>query len=112
MEITIAYEEEIPVLTMIGRFDAGGALAFDKTALTVEGKIPFWVLDLSQVSFLSSIGLRSLITLEKNLKSREGGIILTGVTPLVLELLQVSSLDGLLRRTSMRKLAPKRLTSS
>ena len=103
MEITIAYEEEIPVLTMIGRFDAGGALAFDKTALTVEGKIPFWVLDLSQVSFLSSIGLRSLITLEKNLKSREGGIILTGVTPLVLELLQVSSLDGLLRRTATRK---------
>ncbi len=105
MEITVAYEEEIPVLTMTGRFDAGGALAFDKTALTVEGKIPFWVLDLSQVSFLSSIGLRSLVTIEKNLKSREGGIILTGVTPLVLELLQVSSLDGLLRRTSTRKQA-------
>jgi hypothetical protein len=36
MEITVAYEEEIPVLTMTGRFDAGGALAFDKTALTAE----------------------------------------------------------------------------
>lgn len=103
MEVTITYEAQIPVLKLNGRFDAGGALVFDKVALTVAGPMPFWVLDLSQVTFLSSIGLRSLVTLEKKLKTREGGTILSGVTPLVLELLQVSSLDGLLRRTSTRE---------
>ena len=46
---------------------------------------------------MSSIGLRSLVTLEKALRARDGGIILVAITRIVRQLLEISALDGWLR---------------
>ena len=105
MEITTQLEDLIPILTLSGRFDGAGAVDFDKAAQSVAAHAPFLVLDLTGVHYLSSIGLRSLVGLEKALKLLEGGLVLTGMTAPILEVLQVSRLDSLLR------LAPTRMAA-
>ena len=54
-------------------------------------------IDLSEVGYLSSLGIRSILVLEKRLKARDGGLVLAGLTPLVQNVLRVSGLDGFVR---------------
>ncbi len=97
MDIAVSYPEGIPVLKLSGRFDGPGAKAFDQKALEIDREVPYRVIDLSGVNYLSSVAVRSLLTQEKQLKVLGGGIVLTGVMDFVRQVLHVSGLDGLLR---------------
>ncbi|MGE0450546.1 MAG: STAS domain-containing protein [Vicinamibacterales bacterium] len=97
MQILVHFDNQIPVLALSGRFDADGAHAFDEKAAAAKTSAPWWVLDMSEVSYLSSIGLRSLVMLEKTLRGRSGGLMLAGTPPLVAQVLRVSKLDGWIR---------------
>src|SRR5262245_36565638 len=97
MDVQVTYDDRVPVLALSGRFDGFGALQFDETTQGIESDAPYWVLDLSGVSYMSSIGLRSLVTLEKTLRARDGGVVLVGVTRIVRQLLEISALDNWLR---------------
>jgi anti-anti-sigma factor len=51
------------------------------------------IVDLSQVDFLSSIGIRAIITNAKSVSLRSGNFVLFGMQPPVQHVLQVSGLD-------------------
>src|SRR5436190_945051 len=97
MDVQIAFVGSIPVLTLTGRFDGLGAEQFDNAAKAVDSRTPFWILDISAVGYISSIGLRSLGTLEKTLRARDGGLILVGATRFVRQVLEVTTFDRWLR---------------
>ena len=81
MDVQVSFADRVPVLTLSGRFDGFGALQFDEAAHGIAGDAPFWILDFAGVSFMSSVGLRSIVELEKTLRARDGGLILMGDTP-------------------------------
>ncbi len=83
----------VPVLTLQGRLDSRGAALLEKASEDLDGEGVRVVVDLSDVDYLSSLGIRALMALEKRLKSRSGGLVLTGLNPFVT---QVLSLSGLL----------------
>lgn len=97
MQILVHFDEQIPVLALSGRFDADGARSFDEKIASAKTVAPWWVLDMREVSYLSSIGLRSLVMLEKALRGRSGGVMLAGTPPLVAQVLRVARLDGWIR---------------
>ena len=97
MDIAVSSDAGIPVLTLAGRFDGSAAAIFDAQTAALETDAMHWVIDFTHVSYLSSLGIRSLVTLEQRLKARAGGLVIAGMVPLVRRVIQVSRLDGFLK---------------
>jgi anti-anti-sigma factor len=102
MDIDLSFDGGIPVLTLAGRFDGAGAVVFDQKTAAIDAESAQWVVDMSSVAYLSSLGIRSLVVLEKRLKARDGGLVLAGITPLVERVLDVSGLENVLRIAGTR----------
>jgi len=54
-------------------------------------------LDLSQVSFMDSTGIRAVIKADNELRARDHALVIVSPSPAVLRLLQLTSLDEHLR---------------
>ena len=85
------------LVKLAGRLDMMGAqsidLKFTSGVATADAGV---VVDLSGVSFLASLGIRTLISPAKALKARGGRMVLLNPQPLVVEVLKVSGLLGIL----------------
>ncbi|MBN2733513.1 MAG: STAS domain-containing protein [Methanomicrobiaceae archaeon] len=80
MEINALREDGILIFVLSGRFDSNGAEALDseiKNNLHADDKSV--VIDMQDVSYLSSIGIRVLISIRKEMKKREGTVILSSL---------------------------------
>ena len=99
MELHANQEGTAVVLTPAGRIDHTHADAF-QAALTPylrdcvkEGAA--LVIDFSEVTYISSIGLRALMVAIKQVKAQGGRMVLAALTPLVLEVFTISRFDML-----------------
>jgi len=92
MDITIAMHEAVPILTLAGRFDGYGATVFDQRVEGLDQEVKTWILDLTRVQYISSMGLRSLLRAEKRLRERHGGLVLVGLAPPVRQVLDMARL--------------------
>jgi anti-anti-sigma factor len=84
--------------TVSGEVDAATANAFEQGLLPALGQATEVVLDLSEVSFMDSSGLRALVTVHGEVASRGGTIELAGTSSAVDRLLSVTGLDELFTR--------------
>lgn len=91
LNIDLREEASVSVFKLEGRFDASGAMAFEEKAKTINCLYP--VLDFTNVSYLSSAGIRVLLQTEKLLRAQNGRLIFTGIS---LTIRQVLSITGLL----------------
>src|SRR5262245_38883065 len=92
MDITIAMHEVVPILTLAGRFDGYGATVFDQHVVVLDQEVKTWILDLTRIQYISSMGLRSLLRAEKRLRERHGGLVLVGLAPPVRQVLDMARL--------------------
>ena len=92
MNITLATYDAVPVLTLTGRFDGYGATVFDQKVELLTHEARSCVLDLASVQYISSIGLRSLLRVEKRLRQQHGGVVLVGLTPPIRQVLEIVGL--------------------
>lgn len=79
-------------LALVGELDVAGAERFDRAVAALPARHQV-VLDLSELTFIDSTGLRSLLTAARDLDERM--LVLTRPTPRVLEVLEIA---GVLRR--------------
>jgi anti-sigma B factor antagonist len=84
MEITIQDHDRVSVVTVTGRLDAATAPDLE-TALSqlVDRNRNNIVLDLKEVDFISSIGLRAIIFTYKSVKRADGDLRLASPSPAV-----------------------------
>jgi len=77
-----------------GRMDVPGSLAIDPkfTALTAT-RAARVIVDLSRVTFLASLGIRTLVSNAKALKLRGGRMVLLGPDPVVRKVLALAGID-------------------
>src|SRR5215470_19561085 len=87
-------ESGILNISLTGRMDSAGAQAIDMrfTALTVTRKAPVLV-DLSGVTFLASIGIRTLVSNAKAQKRRGGTFVLYRPSGPAEEVLRSAGID-------------------
>jgi anti-sigma B factor antagonist len=84
-------------ISLAGRFDTMGAQQIDLkfTALSATRKAPVLV-DLSQVTFLASIGIRTLVLNAKAQRNRGGSMVLYQPIEVVEEVLKSAGIDTII----------------
>jgi anti-anti-sigma factor len=83
-------------VNLVGKLDIAGAMDIDLHFNVVVGSQRQVIVDLSQVSFLASMGIRTLIMGAKGVKSKGGRMALLSPTPEVEQVLTVSGTDTLI----------------
>jgi anti-anti-sigma factor len=83
------------VLKVIGRMDAGQAKAFEDacTAWVNLGR-KCLIIDMSELAYVSSMGLRSFVSIGKLLQEKGGTLRLSAVTGLVKQVFEITRLTS------------------
>lgn len=91
-----AQNDNVWAVIPIGRVDSAGARAFEEAMLGVynDGHL-LVVVDLSQVVFIASAGLRALMVALRRATAVRGRLVLAAVSPAVLQALTMAGLDKL-----------------
>jgi len=82
----------VTALELRGRFDAHGAAVFEQEVQSLDLETCSLVVDVSGVNYVSSMGLRALLKIQKNLKRKGRGVILASVPPFMKKVLELSGL--------------------
>ncbi len=84
----------VPIIKLGGRFDAEAA-AFVKGQISylVDEQQPNLIIDLSEVTFVDSLGLTALVSGLKCCRKNRGTLKLVGLQPVVRVLFEITRLD-------------------
>lgn len=93
---TESMDGEVTRVILDGRLDIQGAAAIDLKMNVLAGSSKFLLLDLTNVSFLGSMGLRSIVLPAQTVKRRGGKMALLNPVPLVEEVLKASNIDEII----------------
>jgi len=97
MEITQNVEKGIACIAFKGRLDADTSPEADQTVKGVlAGDTNKLLFDLGALEYLSSAGLRVLLTAAKEIKRRDGKIVLCALNEFVKEIFEVSGFQSLI----------------
>jgi anti-anti-sigma factor len=95
MQINESRENEILILGPVGHLDTRTQVDFEKVVLEKlqTGERRF-IIDMVEVEYLASAGLRVLLMLAKKLKSTDGQLVICGMNEHVLEVFNVAGFSG------------------
>jgi anti-anti-sigma factor len=79
-----------------GRMDIAGAAAVDMKMNLIAGSAKKLLIDLQKVSFLGSMGLRSIVLPARAVLSKGGKVVIYAPTEMVESVLKASNIDSLL----------------
>ena len=96
MEITLSMVEGIPVMSLAGRLDVTTSPLLEERLLpAIESDGAKIILDCSELSYVSSAGLRVFITCQRRLAEHGGGLAFAALSKPVLELFRLAGLETL-----------------
>jgi anti-anti-sigma factor len=91
MSITQSYKP-------VGRLDGANAATHEQALLAlVSDGLQNLTVDLSELEYISSAGLRVLLVAAKAARSKGGGVVLKSPRPAILEVLKISGFDKILQ---------------
>ena len=97
MEIQQKQDGGIVSITIKGRLDADSAMDAEKTVTDALGEdMNKLLFDLGALDYLSSAGLRVLLSAAKEVRRRDGKIVLCALTEFVKEIFEVSGFESLI----------------
>jgi anti-anti-sigma factor len=97
MEAIIEHVKGLLVVGLTGRLDTTSAPAFDAQLEPVLAEPrPHILLDLAQVAYISSAGLRSILQLVKHASAHGGRVALCAAPPHIQEVIEISGFPTLL----------------
>jgi anti-sigma B factor antagonist len=85
----------ITKVVLDGRLDIEGAAAVDLRMNIIAGSKKAVLVDMQNVSFLGSMGLRSIVAPARAIKGRGGKMVIFGPNELVEKVLKTSGVDAL-----------------
>lgn len=89
-------ENGLTKLIVSGRMDVQGALAVDPVFAKLADEKTNLVVDMSNVTFLASLGIRTLVMSCKTLTAKGGNLVLLGLQPGVEKVLKTSGLNTMI----------------
>jgi anti-sigma B factor antagonist len=99
MEMQLSTHEMDSGVTRVeldGRMDIAGAATVDMKMNLVAGNSKKLLIDLQKVTFLGSMGLRSIVIPARAVMSKGGKVVLFAPTEMVASVLKASNIDSLL----------------
>ena len=83
------------VLKVIGRMDAGNAQAFEEACTKwVNQGTKTLIIDMSELAYVSSMGLRAFVVVGKLLQQKGGTLRLSAITGLVKQVFEITRLSS------------------
>ena len=99
MNITPTFKDGILTLTLSGKLDTFGAGPVQQVLDAYFPKHPqFIIMDMTNVDFISSAGIRVLLITAKEAEGRKGRLALVGLNPYVRELITSTHIAGILEQ--------------
>jgi anti-anti-sigma factor len=96
MELQTREYKRVNVIRVLGRVDASVAPKFEEALRQqVEGSHSNLVLEMDGTDYISSAGVRALISAQKALKAKGGAVLLAQPSDRVKEVLDIAGLDAL-----------------
>lgn len=100
MEMTVeALANDVTKVHLVGRLDILGAQQIDLQFSTICGSKRKVIVDLAEVSFLASMGMRTIVIGAKAVGANGGKIVLLRPTPNVEEVLTIANINTLIPLT-------------
>ena len=96
MEVSVREEQQALIVTVTGRLDGLTAPDFDRQAAAWVKPGRLLVLDLAQLSYVSSAGLRSILILSKQAKAAGGRLALCRLAGFIQEVITLSGFNTFL----------------
>jgi anti-sigma B factor antagonist len=79
IEINVTTIEDINIVVLEGDIDASTASSLTKEVLDLVKPGSKILLDMTKVEYMSSAGLRTLLTIHRQTKAKEGKLVLVGL---------------------------------
>ena len=94
MEFAQEQAGEVAIVKLAGRLDSSAAQPAEENFTRVLGNgAPHLAIDMSQLEYISSAGLRVLLVVAKKVQQAKGKMVLFGLVPHVREVFSVSGFD-------------------
>ena len=90
MKMKLIYEGSEGELVMSGRLDTNTAIEAEKILTDVVGRFDKVVLNMRELEYVSSAGLRALRRAQVELRRKGGALTLKDVAPSVMELFEIT----------------------
>jgi anti-sigma B factor antagonist len=97
MDIKLVSKENEGELFLIGRLDANSAPEAEQVFKEVAEKFDRVVLNMEQLDYISSAGLRAIKIIHMAMKKKNGELVLTNVKKMVMEVFEIIGFAGLLK---------------
>lgn len=111
MEIREERKEGFLVLALAGRLDAANSKVFeDKILATINGGEKQFVIDLSELDYVSSSGLRVFLLASKRLNPAGGKVVLCSLKEPVRQVFDIAGFSSILPIVASREEALKSLS--
>lgn len=94
MQIDIKSEGDIGIAVITGEIDSKTAPQAQEELMPAIDKFSKFVMDMSQVTFLSSAGLRMLLLIYRQATSKDGKVVLVGLSD---EIMDTMTMTGFLK---------------
>ena len=98
MELNVSeLDIRITLIRLNGRLDITGVNQIEtKFAAHCGGESPRVIVDMSNVSYLASIGIRLLVTNAKSLRARSGKMVILNPIPDVMNVLEITDIPSII----------------
>lgn len=97
MEINKAISNQNVIITLKGRLDTMAAPQLDDEAKSIDfDEVETVTLNLKDLEYISSSGLRVILALYKNLKSKGGNLKIVNVSNTIMELFSMTGMSDYL----------------
>jgi anti-sigma B factor antagonist len=93
LEINVETVQQVSVIRLIGEIDAATAVTVQETVLPLSVPDASLILEMTQVAYMSSAGLRMLLSVYRTISAKQGKVILVGLSS---ELTDTMSMTGFL----------------
>lgn len=110
MMIELIEETHYTLMNLSGKFDSPGSLDFE-SVLSELNRDRCFLLDFSEIKYLSSAGIRSLLNLEKTQRNRKQKVVYATLNSSVLQVLKLTGLAEQFEIVSFRQEGIDRLSA-
>ena len=100
LTVQVTYDGAVTRLVAVGEIDASSAHTFEAAATQALAEQPGCVeIDLTDIGFIDSSGLRSIISLSNRARERQVEVAITGMSAAARRVLEITGLIDTLRRS-------------
>lgn len=106
MQVTIQPENNVAVASVEGRLDAVSAPELEsKLSASIDEGQTSMILDLTNLDYISSAGLRVILSTTKKLKKAQGKLVLCNLQQAVMQIFEISGFCSILTITDDKEAA-------